>query len=105
MTLKRHGGWRSSTVADGYVDESIGNKRKIGKIISDQIVCADNIIEPIPSTSSIHQLAKIEQNNNNNSVITEINEKKQINNNENIVKEFLKEMQFNNCSNININFK
>lgn len=33
-TLKRHGGWKSSTVAEGYIEESIKNKSKIGKVLS-----------------------------------------------------------------------
>ncbi|XP_066585872.1 tyrosine recombinase XerC-like [Prorops nasuta] len=33
-TIKRHGGWRSDSVAEGYIEESIGNKRKIGNIIN-----------------------------------------------------------------------
>ena len=28
-TLKRHGGWKSSNVAEGYIEDSIQNKRKI----------------------------------------------------------------------------
>lgn len=37
ITLKRHGGWRSANIAEGYVQESINNKRKIGDLISRQI--------------------------------------------------------------------
>lgn len=33
LTLKRHGGWKSSTVAEGYVEDSITNKIKISKCI------------------------------------------------------------------------
>ena len=33
--LKRHGGWKSTTVAEGYIADSIGNKRRIeGRITS-----------------------------------------------------------------------
>ena len=32
-TLKRHGGWRSSTVAEGYIEDSLANKRNIGRKI------------------------------------------------------------------------
>ncbi|KAL1493540.1 hypothetical protein ABEB36_009244 [Hypothenemus hampei] len=35
--LKRHGLWKSNTVAEGYIQESINNKRKIGNMISDAI--------------------------------------------------------------------
>lgn len=37
LTLKRHGGWRSSASAEGYLENSVGNKRKIGAMISAQI--------------------------------------------------------------------
>lgn len=30
-TLKRHGGWKSSTVAEGYIEDSIENKNKIAE--------------------------------------------------------------------------
>jgi hypothetical protein len=36
-TLKRHGGWRSSNVAEGYIENSIDNKLKIGKQIAKSI--------------------------------------------------------------------
>lgn len=36
-TLKRHGGWRSTTVAEGYIESSIKNKRKIGQLIASEI--------------------------------------------------------------------
>lgn len=29
LALKRHGGWRSSAVAEGYVDDSIKNKMDV----------------------------------------------------------------------------
>lgn len=33
-TLKRHGGWKSDAVAEGYIEESVGNKVKISKRIA-----------------------------------------------------------------------
>lgn len=45
--LKRHGGWRSTTVAEGYVDDSISNKVKTSRRIFNQEVSS----EP-PSTIS-----------------------------------------------------
>ncbi|XP_043481274.1 uncharacterized protein LOC122510576 [Leptopilina heterotoma] len=41
--LKRHGGWKSSTVAEGYIEESLGNKRKISSLYCNAI--------NLPSTS------------------------------------------------------
>ena len=37
LTLKRHGGWRSSGVAEGYVDDSIANKLKIANKIEKSV--------------------------------------------------------------------
>lgn len=42
LMLKRHGGWRSNAVAEGYVDESINNKLEISKNIFKQ-AADDNI--------------------------------------------------------------
>lgn len=36
--LKRHGGWKSMTVAEGYVEDSIENKKQISNSISGVIV-------------------------------------------------------------------
>ncbi|XP_011859053.1 PREDICTED: uncharacterized protein LOC105556569, partial [Vollenhovia emeryi] len=36
ITLKRHGGWKSNTVAEGYIEDSFNNKKKI----CNQITCS-----------------------------------------------------------------
>ena len=36
-TLKRHGGSKSSTITEGYIEHSITNKRKIGEQITSSI--------------------------------------------------------------------
>lgn len=36
-TLKRHGGWRSSTVAEQYIEDSLAYKRKTGDAIASAI--------------------------------------------------------------------
>lgn len=43
--LKRHGGWRSSTVAEGYVEDSIESKMKISNAI---LGC-----EPLPTSAYV----------------------------------------------------
>lgn len=44
LTLKRHGGWRSTAVAEGYIGESLSNKINISqRILTNQ--------EQLPSTS------------------------------------------------------
>lgn len=50
LTLKRHGGWRSSTAAEGYVQDSIGNKRKIGALINDQVKVRRTVASTATST-------------------------------------------------------
>lgn len=35
--LKRHGGWKSNTVAEGYIENSINNKTKIGQQITSSL--------------------------------------------------------------------
>lgn len=44
-TLKRHGGWKSTTVAESYIDESIANKMQVARTIL-------QAVNPIPSTST-----------------------------------------------------
>lgn len=36
-TVKRHGGWKSSSVAEGYIDESINNKKEVSNSITKNI--------------------------------------------------------------------
>lgn len=55
--LQRHGGWKSASVAEGYVESSLANKRRIaGNILGDA-----NVNENNPGTS------------NNNSVVNQNN--------------------------------
>lgn len=46
LSLKRHGGWKSSTIAEGYVADSVGNKIEIAK----KIMNCENIKNTKPST-------------------------------------------------------
>lgn len=52
-TLKRHGGWKSNTVAEGYLEDSIENKSKICKGIVSSITLNKSCTDPLnrPSTS------------------------------------------------------
>lgn len=47
--LKRHGGWKSSTVAEGYIEDSIQNKSKIYSKITETIKLRPT--SPRPGTS------------------------------------------------------
>lgn len=50
-TIKRHGGWKSSAVAESYIDNSVENKTRINNQISESInVHQDS--SPQPSTSA-----------------------------------------------------
>ena len=41
-TLKRHGGWRSTAVAEGYIEKSLTNKNNVAKKIMGSINQAIN---------------------------------------------------------------
>lgn len=57
-TIKRHGGWKSSTVAEGYIEDSIGNKDKIARNIfpstssSSSSVTENSSVLATPSSSN-----------------------------------------------------
>lgn len=52
-TIKRHGGWKSSNVAEGYIDDSVGNKTRINNQITESInMHSDQASSPRPSTSA-----------------------------------------------------
>jgi integrase len=70
LTLKRHGSWKSSTVAENYVAESMCNKIKIAKMIQcgDGIETNSNISNkenetPVVSVSNKNISLEIESNN------------------------------------------
>lgn len=53
FSLKRHGGWKSSTVAEGYVEDSINNKIQISnKILECQIPGSSTSTSKLDSVSS-----------------------------------------------------
>lgn len=41
-TLKRHGGWTSDKIAEGYIEESVTNKKKICKQITGSIMSKES---------------------------------------------------------------
>jgi integrase len=77
-SLKRHGGWKSTTVAESYVDESIQNKTNIANQILNSIEYSEtsnliNINTPSASTNTGTQhLAKASEINFNNCTIHNI---------------------------------
>lgn len=103
-TIKRHGGWKSSSVAEGYLEDSIENKKRIStKIFSRE--CLQK------SSSVMTDIRNVETSKNVN-VITEksctsrdimlpLTGVSQITNNE-IADATTSGMNINNCSNFNI---
>ena len=62
-SLKRHGGWKSTTVAENYIDESVQNKINVGNQILNSIEYNQtshslNINIPTTSRNIISQLSK-----------------------------------------------
>lgn len=53
LLLKRHGGWKSSSVAEGYVENSINNKRKIVGLISTAIASHTATTKTVSSSSNV----------------------------------------------------
>lgn len=50
LTLKRHGGWKSSTVAEGYIEESVENKINI----SNQVLVGKSL----PQTDRVEMVSR-----------------------------------------------
>ena len=47
LTLKSHGGWKSSTVAEDYLEHCLGQKARIAKMVQ-----GTSIAPALPSTST-----------------------------------------------------
>lgn len=70
LTIKRHGGWRSSSVAEGYIDDSIVTKKDISRKIMHSVQSTSRVDEslqkfdsvPVPSTSATNDLLTITEN-------------------------------------------
>lgn len=104
-SLKRHGGWKSSDVAEGYIDESLSNKLEVAKKIlnasqsnlqttsvstqqSDSQTVSAQVSQPVFQSSSAMEM---EQNN----VITE--------NKTNLNNRLPRPIVIQNCSNCSFN--
>lgn len=52
MTIKRHGGWKSSSVAEGYIEASLKKKTEVSQMLSTQSVATtSNNFNSIPDNS------------------------------------------------------
>lgn len=67
ITLKQHGGWRSTNVVEGYVENSISRKRKIGSLITNQLTSSSSTIISsqtklvnITATESVQPFSQLE---------------------------------------------
>lgn len=82
--LKRHGGWKSTSAAEGYIDESIKNEIDTAHKISNSVDQVNN-----PSTSSQCKYSEFTSTNNNNQHI-------------NLDVNSLPSIQLAHCSNVNV---
>lgn len=64
-TIKRHGGWKSDTVAEGYVENSRENKKRISVSI-----LGEKPSDVSPTVFSVQETEKIQINNHNNETIS-----------------------------------
>lgn len=51
ISLKQHGGWRSSTIAEGYIEESVTNKISIAKRIFPNGTDVEKVDDNIPNST------------------------------------------------------
>lgn len=90
-TLKRHGGWKSSQVAEGYIENSLQNRINVANQLVSSITGSKSL-ENCPSTSNPSCQTTVQSTSTNQSVSKNISNAPVFN--------------FNNCSNtitININ--
>ncbi|KAJ8910524.1 hypothetical protein NQ315_012821, partial [Exocentrus adspersus] len=96
--LKRHGGWKSTEVAEGYIENTVQNKLKVSKKIMRHIESSvevsvsepqQNIELEMPSTSAVPPFSAL--SNSNNKPLGHLDAKT------------MPSISFENCSNITIN--
>lgn len=69
ITLKRHGGWRSSAVAEGYIEDSVTRKIDVSKkLFSKASTSKSKNSKPKPE--NYNTLTKVEDNNSDNDYFT-----------------------------------
>lgn len=95
LTLKRHGGWKSSNVAESYIDNSMANKMKISRSI------VESIQPPAPLEPEYNNAVEAQYVSPSTSTSTSAN----ISITENVLKrKDLPGITFQNCSNITVNY-
>ncbi|KAJ8911019.1 hypothetical protein NQ315_016588 [Exocentrus adspersus] len=73
-TIKRHAGWKSTTVAEGYVENSIENKTKIANQVlvgttTSAITKTVNLATEVPNMKYVKENRNIEKKNHFNQAI------------------------------------
>lgn len=108
-TLKRHGGWKSTTVAESYIDESLTNKMEVANKILQSVHPPAEIVEDCSGAGSAEgcgraesSSAQLKESCDKNGTHVEINHiLHSVMSNETVTHPFI----FNNCQNtININY-
>lgn len=97
LTLKRHGGWRSSGVAEGYVDDSIANKLKIANKI-------EKSVSQTSTSLSQHEIQESETSPPAPVPSCSRNITKNITYTNSIERQNIPAHSFQNCTNITINY-
>lgn len=102
LTLKKHGGWKSSTVAEGYIDDSIQNKVNISKKIASEIFHPFNL----PSTPRTNETWEI-NNQCESEAVTDSATVSSISNSltNNLLKTNLPGITIGNCNSCTFNIK
>lgn len=98
LDIQRHGGWKSSTVAEGYIEESIGNKIKINNMIASTIY-DDSSIE---NTKENHKTESLKNDNVTQDAGVVLKRKNNLRLDEISNKSF--KVDLSHCSNVTINF-
>lgn len=54
ITIKRHGGWKSSAVAEGYIETSLKRKMEVAQMLSGESSSSSTCVLPSTSTSAVN---------------------------------------------------
>lgn len=73
ITLKRHGGWKSSQVAEGYIENSLQNRINIASQLVSSITGSNSSVT-VPSTSNSSCYTTVKSASTNQSVLKNITE-------------------------------
>jgi hypothetical protein len=91
-TIMRHGGWRSATVAEGYVETSVGCKKRIAAQIFtfEENVLLEKMIK-LSNFENVENITKVSDSKNMNTINVGMSAGNMLT------------LNFNSCSNITVN--